>query len=692
MALKPVVLCILDGWGLRAESEANAPLLAHTPNFDRIWAEEPHAQLSASGEDVGLPPGQIGNSEVGHTNIGAGRVVWMDLPKIDRAIEDGTFFSKEPLVATMMRLKQTGGTAHILGLLSPGGVHSHQRHIAMLARAFSGAGIPVAIHAFMDGRDVAPKSGRDAMDAFRRDVLGMPGVRIATVCGRFYAMDRDNRWERVERAFRLLADGDGAGFSDPLAAIDAAYASDVTDEFIDPAAIDGYPGMMDGDGLESAWRAPMNTIAAQPKWRRRAPLSLMAGCLMLSLGAAQAQPDWVAESNANAQVVLESFARFAPEGAGRLGVDGLDEEVLDLRPRIFERGIFAAEQALAELKSRRGKSSFQAVEQDLEILIQATEDGIHTARLQQDLLLQHTDAAQTVFNGIQALLDPRIPKQRQPAALVRLRKYAGLVEGYEPLPKLAMDRASERFSEEGLVGPYVAEIEESLNNSQRYIEGTRQLFADSELEGWEQPFEVLAGQLNEYNEWVREEILPRARSEHRLPAALYADNLKNVGVDINPEVLIQRALNGFMEIRNEMNAVAALIAEQRGWDSGDYRDVIRELKKEQFEGDAVLPFFKERLAQIEDIIRREDIVSLPDREAVIRLASEAETARQPAPHVSPPRLIGNTGEPAEFVLPLVVPAGEGESNLPYDDFTFDAAAWTLTVHEARPGMNCSSPR
>ena len=252
MALKPVILCILDGWGLRDEREGNAPVLASTPNFDRIWAEEPHSTLSASGEDVGVPPGQIGNSEVGHTNIGAGRVVWMELPKIDRAIEEGTFFSNPPLVQFMARMREGGGTAHLLGLLSPGGVHSHQRHMAMLSRALSEVAVSVAVHAFLDGRDVPPSSAREAMRRFLADIDGMRGVRVATVCGRFYAMDRDKRWDRVERAFRVLADGEGAAFPDPLAAIDAAYAAGTTDEFVEPAVIGGYAGMMDGDGLVSA--------------------------------------------------------------------------------------------------------------------------------------------------------------------------------------------------------------------------------------------------------------------------------------------------------------------------------------------------------------------------------------------------------------------------------------------------------
>ena len=250
MPLKPVVLCILDGWGNRAEREGNAPLLAHTPTFDRLMAECPSAQLSASGEDVGLPPGQIGNSEVGHTNIGAGRVVWMDLPRINRAIEDGSFFSNAELVAFMTRMRDSGGAVHLMGLISAGGVHSHQRHVSALALALSEVGIPVNIHAFMDGRDVAPTSGRDAMLQLLNDISSMRGVRVATVSGRFYAMDRDKRWDRVRRAWAVIADGTGHHENGAIAAIDAAYARGETDEFIEPTRIGDYTGVASSaDGL-----------------------------------------------------------------------------------------------------------------------------------------------------------------------------------------------------------------------------------------------------------------------------------------------------------------------------------------------------------------------------------------------------------------------------------------------------------
>ncbi|MEO1153784.1 MAG: 2,3-bisphosphoglycerate-independent phosphoglycerate mutase, partial [Pseudomonadota bacterium] len=205
---KPVVLCILDGWGDRPERENNAPALAHTPTFDRLQATCPNAQLTTHGPAVGLPTGQMGNSEVGHTNIGAGRVVAMDLGQIDLAIEEGSFAEQPALQDFISKMKASGGTAHLIGLASPGGVHAHQAHIAEAARIIAGAGIPVAIHALTDGRDVPPQSAAGQLAALQ-DALPQ-GARIATVIGRYYAMDRDNRWERVMSAYAAIQRGEGA--------------------------------------------------------------------------------------------------------------------------------------------------------------------------------------------------------------------------------------------------------------------------------------------------------------------------------------------------------------------------------------------------------------------------------------------------------------------------------------------------
>lgn len=243
------MLVILDGWGWRDERADNAVRLARTPNFDRLWAQSPHAVLRTSGLDVGLPDGQMGNSEVGHLNIGAGRVVMQDLPRIDRAIADGSLAGYPRLTDFIAALKRSGGACHLMGLVSPGGVHSHLDHAVALARMVTEAGVPVIVHAFTDGRDTPPRS---AAADIRQLTEALPeGARIGTVCGRYYAMDRDKRWDRVERAYTALADGQAARFPTAEAVVADAYSVNITDEFIFPACIGDYAGMRDGDGLLS---------------------------------------------------------------------------------------------------------------------------------------------------------------------------------------------------------------------------------------------------------------------------------------------------------------------------------------------------------------------------------------------------------------------------------------------------------
>ena len=247
--LRPAMLMILDGWGWRDDEADNAIRQARTPNFDRLWAAGPHAFLRTSGEDVGLPDGQMGNSEVGHLNIGAGRIVTQDLPRIARAIADGSLATGPAMQGLIAALKQSGGTCHLLGLVSPGGVHAHQDHAVALARIVTKAGIPVRIHAFTDGRDTPPRSAAEYLATLE---AALPeGAQVATVTGRYFALDRDNRWERVSRAFAVMAHAEGDRFPTAQAAIAAAYTAGTTDEFIPPAAIGDYAGMADGDGLLS---------------------------------------------------------------------------------------------------------------------------------------------------------------------------------------------------------------------------------------------------------------------------------------------------------------------------------------------------------------------------------------------------------------------------------------------------------
>ncbi len=248
MAPKPVVLCILDGWGARSDAEANAPLLAHTPNFDLIMQQCPNTQLITHGRDVGLPTGQMGNSEVGHTNIGAGRVVAMDLGQIDLAIEDGSYSNNAALLDYIGSLKNTGGRAHVMSLISDGGVHGHIAHLIATLRILTDAGVPVVLHAITDGRDVAPSSAADFLDRLIGDLPN--GVQIGTVTGRYFAMDRDNRWERVATAYDAIAHGVSEVRADTVEeAIKSNYAAGVSDEFIPATVLGEYQGAQDGDAF-----------------------------------------------------------------------------------------------------------------------------------------------------------------------------------------------------------------------------------------------------------------------------------------------------------------------------------------------------------------------------------------------------------------------------------------------------------
>jgi hypothetical protein len=396
------------------------------------------------------------------------------------------------------------------------------------------------------------------------------------------------------------------------------------------------------------------------------------------------ETSWIEKSNAHARVVLDVLAKFSPEGAGSLGVDGLDEQIMDLGPGIQERGIAESEKVLAELERRLEMETNRKVRQDIGILSKAVADNIKTTKLNYDRMLPYYNISQTVFFGIRGLIDPQIPRDRYPAAVTRIEKYAGLIEGHTPLTELARDRTRERFEVEGLVGPYRGEVEQDLERAETFVTGIDELLSGTDLEGWEESYATLATQLRDYNEWIRDEILPRARDDFRLPAELYEDALRNWGVDASPLDLIEQATKGYMDIRNEMESLAPLIAAEKGYDSNDYREVIALLKRDGgIDGDKLVDHYHAVLRDIEEIIVREKIVSLPERAAGIRIASAAETAAQPAPHLDVPRLLGNTGEYPSFVIPLLTQYEDGSWQ--QTDDTYEAGAWTLTAHEARPG-------
>ena len=248
---KPVVLLILDGWGHREETADNALALAKLPHWRGLLATCPHTLIHTEGRHVGLPDGQMGNSEVGHMNLGAGRIVYQDLTRIDAAIEDGSFFGNPELTAACEAVKQTGATLHVIGLLSPGGVHSHERHIfAMLELAARFEVAKVAVHALLDGRDTPPRSAEASLRALQALCERLGNARIASVGGRYFAMDRDHRWERVRRGWDAIVEAQAECYShDALAALQAAYARGENDEFVAPTVLDGSQPIRDGDAV-----------------------------------------------------------------------------------------------------------------------------------------------------------------------------------------------------------------------------------------------------------------------------------------------------------------------------------------------------------------------------------------------------------------------------------------------------------
>ena len=247
---KPVMLLILDGWGYREKTtKDNAIETGETPNWHNLLATCPHAFVETSGLDVGLPAGQMGNSEVGHMNLGAGRVVMQDLPKIDQSIENHTLEQNPVVIELINTLKNNGKTCHLMGLMSPGGVHSHQAHIVALCEILNRNGVKVCVHAFLDGRDTPPTSAEGFLAEFCESVKDMPLVQLATLSGRFYAMDRDKRWDRVELAYDNIVSANGKRYASAEEAIKASYAANVTDEFVVPCVLGDYQGASDGDAV-----------------------------------------------------------------------------------------------------------------------------------------------------------------------------------------------------------------------------------------------------------------------------------------------------------------------------------------------------------------------------------------------------------------------------------------------------------
>ena len=405
-----------------------------------------------------------------------------------------------------------------------------------------------------------------------------------------------------------------------------------------------------------------------------------------SAGAAENDKSWVARSNEYAGLLTDIEKKHSPESASADGLKQYDEQisVATHEDDVAENNENKA--ALAKLKAAFAQEQNKYVKQDLEIMIHNTELGLRRHDFAEDHQVIFHNASAGVFQGLRVLLDDQVAADRRPAAIVRLRKYTGVDPGFTPFTEQLKKLTELQIAKPNMIYPSKMQVETALSRNALYVDGIASLFKQYNLQGWEEPYAKLKAQLTAYDDWVKATIVPKARTDFRQPPELYALNLEGFGIDIPPAELATMAHKAFGEYQGEMQTIAAQIAKQRGWPSSDYRDVIKRLKQDQLIGDSILPFYKDRLKVIEGIIVKENLVSLPDRPARIRIGTPAESAQQPAPHMVPPPLLNNTGQQGEFVLPLNMPAGAGTAKAEkVDDYTFDAGSWTLIAHEARPG-------
>jgi uncharacterized protein (DUF885 family) len=408
--------------------------------------------------------------------------------------------------------------------------------------------------------------------------------------------------------------------------------------------------------------------------------------VLVFLQATPADQSWIEVSNGYANQLFAVLMKHHPERGSREGLSQYDPLVSQPTRAGEDQERHETSDVLAKLKAAAAQKQQKEVAQDLQIMIHVVELQFRAEDFVRAHEVPFINASRDVFAGLQILLDEQTSADRRPAAVARLRKYAGIEPGYPPIVEILKQREIEQMAKPGVVYPARVEIETELSRNSNYMDGIAALMTKYKLEGWQEPFEKLKSQLADYDVWIRTNILPKARSDFRLLPEEYALNLEQYGIDIPPAKIAAMAHEAFREIQGEMQPVAARIAKERNLPSSDYRDVIHELKKQQLVGDAILPFYENRLKQIEQIIVAQKIVTLPDRPARIRIATAAETAQQPAPHMVAPPFLHNTGQKGEFVLPLNIPGPAGQSTADkYDDFTYDAAAWTLTAHEARPG-------
>jgi len=419
-------------------------------------------------------------------------------------------------------------------------------------------------------------------------------------------------------------------------------------------------------------------------------LFLLASLLSITIYAQSPNPDtksWIRRSDSLTTKLIDLDKKYSPEFGSSEGLAAYDNQVAiptlanQLAERKEEEALVAAYTATLTTEKQ------EPVAQDLKILITHLKQGFRRQDFELSREVPFLNAANTIYGGLQILLDDQTPAPRHAAALIRMRKYAGLEKGYQPITAILQERVSQQIAKgTEMIYPSKQQMEVALSRNAAIMDGIPELCKKFNLTGWEQPYATLKKQVEDYDRWTRDHVLTKARTDFRLPAEEYALNLEDFGIDIPPAELAKLAHTAFTEIQQQMTSIAVQIAHEHHLPGADYRDVMHELKKDQLHGDSIMLVYKQHLKDIEAIIREHQLVTLPNRPAIIRLATAAETAQGPAPHMVPPPFLNNTGQRGVFVLPLNMPPQPGQSSgEKFDDFTFDAASWTIIAHEARPG-------
>jgi hypothetical protein len=395
---------------------------------------------------------------------------------------------------------------------------------------------------------------------------------------------------------------------------------------------------------------------------------------------------WVAKSNQYTQLLIDLDEKYSPEYGSSQGLAEYDKKigVPTLANQLSQR---KEEEALVtKLTAALSTETETPVRQDLNLLITSLKRGFRQWDYTLKKEVPFVNATASVYNGLQMLLDDQTPAARRSAAVVRIKEYAGLKGDYKPLTVILQERVEQQIAAgPDMIYPSKQSIGAELSHNPGIVAGIAELCKKYKLTGWTAAYAQLKKQLEDYDKWLRDHVLSKGRIDFRLPPEEYALALESFGIDISPADLARMAHAAFTDIQEQMKPIAVQIAQQRHLPSSDYRDVVRELKKEQIHGDSIILLYEQHLKDIEQIIRDHQLVTLPGRPAMIRLATAAETAQAPEPHMVPPAFLNNTGQHGVFVLPLNMPPAPGGKTDKFDDFTFEAASWTVIAHEARPG-------